>query len=417
MAGAPDEVIDGLRRALTVDRAQEPSWAGAIRLRVRLQPAGGPGTKVMPPTYAPERSGERPVYVEEERVIDDAVKDCVSLDSVASQANRVELALADEIALGNEQVPTIWVDQGAFGTHSALEFSHRAFDAWIEDAVLDGSRFGESELWPQLAGSKRQNLTALMSHSPASVLLGSWASRLKNPQGAARLARILASEVLAVGTKKGARAKGKRDVHDISAAIEVYKSEDSSERIVLDPERAAKTGKGKPELFGGKDKKDKKGKPSAAGYGAVTPSLADHGGITMEYALQIATISLPAIRECRFPNDGDRDPERDVAGRLMLAALGLRLLALEVERGYDLRSGCLLVPEEDPAFELLDRLGKPIESWPVMETNTAALLKTAKTRGAEHGLDWSKGDVHLEASTVQLELLEKSLAKPDDDGE
>jgi CRISPR-associated protein Csb1 len=412
MAGAPDEMIDGLRRALTVDRAQEPSWAGAIRLRVRLQPAGGPGTKVMPPTYAPERSGERPVYVEEERVIDDAVKDCVSLDSVASQANRVELALADEIALGNEQVPTIWVDQGVFGTHSALEFSHRAFDAWIEDAVFDGSRFGESELWSQLAGSKRQNLTALMSHSPASILLGSWASRLKNPQGAARLPRILTSEVLAVGAKEGTRAKGKRDVHDVSAAIEVYKAADSSERIALDPEQAAKTDKGKPEPFGAKDKQ---GKPSAAGYGAVTPSLADHGGITMEYALQIATISLPAIRECRFPHNGERDPERDVAGRLMLAALGVRLLALQVERGYDLRSGCLLVPEEDPGFELLDRLGKPTESWPAMDTDTGALLEAAKAFGAEHGLDWSKGDLHLMASAVQLELLEKSLARSDDD--
>lgn len=416
MAGSPDELIDQLRRAVTVDRAQDPSWAGAIRLRARLQPAGGPGTKVMPPTYASERAGGPPVYVEEKRVVDTEQKECVSLDSVASQANRAELALADEIALGNEKVPTIWVDQGEFGAHSALEFSHRAFDSWIEDAVLNGTRFGDSELWPQLAGSKRHDLTALMSHSPASILLGSWASRLKNPLGAARLARILTSEILAVGAEKGARAKGKRDVHDVSAAIEVYEaSEDSPERIVLDPEKAAKNDKGKPVLFGGRDKK---GKPSAAGYGAVTPSLADHGGITMEYALQIATISLPAIRECRFPNDGERDPERDVAGRLMLTTLGLRLLALQVERGYDLRSGCLLVPEEEPAFELLNRLGQTIKSWPVMETDTAALLETAEARGAEHGIDWSNGDIHLEASAVQLELLERSLAgSADDDGE
>jgi CRISPR-associated protein Csb1 len=415
MAGASDEVIDQLRRAVTVDRDQDPSWAGAIRLRTRLQPAGGPGTKVMPPTYAAERPGGPPVYVEEMRIVEGEQKDCVSLDSVASQANRAELALADEIALGNEQVPTIWVDQGKFGTHSALEFSHRAFDSWIEDAVLDGTRFGESELWSRLAGSKRHDLSALMSHSPASILLGSWASRLKNPQGAARLARILTSEILAVGAEKGARAKGKRDVHDVSAAIEVYEAgEDSPERIVLDSEQAAKDKKGKPVLFGGEKKK---GKPSAAGYGAVTPSLADHGGITMEYALQIATISLPAIRECRFPNDGERDPERDVAARLMLTTLGLRLLALQVERGYDLRSGCLLVPEEEPAFELLDRLGKTVKSWPVMKTDTAALLEIAKAGGAERGVDWVGGDIHLDASPAQLELLERSLVEPADDGE
>lgn len=415
MAGTPDEVIDELQRAVTVDRAQDPSWAGAIRLRVGLQPAGGPGTKVMPPTYAPGQPGDPPAYVEEKRVMDGEQKECVSLDSVASQANRAELALADEISLGNDHVPTIWVDQGKFGTHSALEFSHRAFDSWIEDAVLDGTRFGDSELWPRLANSKRNDLTGLMSHSPASILLGSWASRLKNPQGAARLPRILTSEVLAIGIKKGARAKGKRDIHDISADIEVFEaSVDSPERIVLDPEQAAKDAKGKPVKFG---TKDKRGKPSAAGYGAVTPSLADHGGITMEYGLQIATISLPAIRECRFPNDDQRDPERDVAGRLMLTALGLRLLALQVERGYDLRSGCLLIPEEEPVFELLDRLGKTVESWPVMDTDTAAVLETAKARGAEHGVDWSDGDLHLKASEVQVELLERSLAGSADDGE
>jgi CRISPR-associated protein Csb1 len=400
-----DEVISQLRRAVMTERGNDPSWAGAIRLRVRLQPAGGSGTKVMPPTYAAERSGDPPVYVEERRKIDGEEKHCISLDSVASQANRSEMALADEIALGNTRVPTIWVDQGEFGVHSALEFSHRSYDAWIEDAVFDGKRFGDTEQWAELAGSKRHSLAAPLRHSPVAILLGSWASRLKNPQGAARLARILTSEIIAVGAEKGARAKSKRDIHDVSAGITLYEAGgDSPERVVLDPEQAATTDKGKEARFAD-------GRPSSAGYGSVTPSLADHGGVTMDYALQIATISLPAIRECRFPDDGEHDAARDAAGRLMLVALGLHLLALRVERGYDLRSGCLLIPEEEPTFELVDRLGKAGATWPVMETDTEALLESAKRQGADHRLDWDDGDIRLEASEVQLELLRRSLAK------
>lgn len=400
-----DSVIDQLRRAVTADREQGPSWAGAIRMRVRLQPAGGPGTKVMPPTYAPERSGDAPVYIEETRRIAGEDKRCVSLDSVASQANRAELALADEIALENVHIPTIWVDQGEFGVHSALEFSHRSYDAWIEDAVADGKRFGDTSEWAQMASSKRHDLAALLRHSPVSILLGSWASRLKDPQGAARLARILTSEIIAVGAEKGARAKSKRDIHNVSRGITLYRAgEGSTERVVLDPAQAAKADNGKEMPFAD-------GRPSSAGYGSVTPSLSDHGGITMEHALQIATISLPAIRECRFPGAGEHDDSRDVSGRLMLATLGLRLLALQVERGYDLRSGCLLTPDADPTFELIDRLGQTVDSWSVMDTDTAALLEAAKDLGAEHGLDWASGDIRLEASAVQLELLRRSLAK------
>jgi CRISPR-associated protein Csb1 len=396
--------LDLLSRAVTTNRALEPSWAGAIRLRVRLQPAGGPGAKTMPPTYAAVEKNQPPIYIDETRVIEGEKRFCVSLDGAGSQAKRMGLALADEVALGNAHVPTIWVNQEEFGRHSAFEFSHRAFDAWVEDAVLDGERFGRTDQWARLARSKRRDLTLLLLHSPVSILLGGWAARLKSPQGAARLARILASEIIAVDAKEGRQAKGKRDIHDVSRALKAYKPADGSrERIVLDPDLAARGSDGQPVLF------EKDGRPSKAGYGAVTPTLADLGGITMDHALQIATISLPAIRECRFP-DGERDDERDTAGRMMLVTLGLRLLTLQVERGYDLRSGCLLIPEEEPEFELIDRLGKAAAAWPVMELDTAALLEAAKEQGASYGLDWEGGDIQLEAGEVQLELLRRSLA-------
>lgn len=68
--------------------------AAAIRCKTILQPAAGEGTKVFPPTH----SGG--VYATEQRRLpvkdkpgETRVVDCVLLDSVQSQANRIEDSL------------------------------------------------------------------------------------------------------------------------------------------------------------------------------------------------------------------------------------------------------------------------------------------------------------------------------------
>lgn len=63
--------------------------AAAFRCRRRLQPAGGDGDKVFPPTFAGA------VYAIEKRRVSGRAEpvQCVLLDSVQSQANRMELAL------------------------------------------------------------------------------------------------------------------------------------------------------------------------------------------------------------------------------------------------------------------------------------------------------------------------------------
>lgn len=380
--------------------------ASALRLRCRLQPAGGPGTKVMPPTYA---GGDGPVYVEEERVIDGEEVPCASLDSVASQANRMEDLLALTVAEGEIPLPTIEVDQNEFGINSALTFSHRCFDAWVEDAELDGRPFGGSELWTELATARRHRATALLERFPVGLILGCWASRTRNPQGATRIPRALTSEIVGVGVVRGARASSKLDFRNVASTIPVYEAADGG-RFTVDEERAVKE-KNKPKPF-------RKGHPSEAGYGNVTPSVQDsHGGITMRYALHIATLSLPALRECRFPSqDGGQTAARNVAGRLMLGALALRMLALQIENGYDLRSGCLLVPEEEPQVELVGRLGQTVAAWPIVDAPTRELLEAAIDTGREEGLDWSGQSLSLVASADQLELLRRSLQQPVDEG-
>ena len=77
--------------------------AAAFRCVTDHQPAGGPGDKVFPPTY------EGGKYATEERIDPETgeVKPCVLLDSVQSQANRMELALLEAHRAGKVTLPLI----------------------------------------------------------------------------------------------------------------------------------------------------------------------------------------------------------------------------------------------------------------------------------------------------------------------
>jgi CRISPR-associated protein Csb1 len=66
--------------------------AVAIRAVTKLMSAGGPGDKVFPPTYVREGKAETK-YAMELRKVDGRDVMTVLLDSVASQANRIEEAL------------------------------------------------------------------------------------------------------------------------------------------------------------------------------------------------------------------------------------------------------------------------------------------------------------------------------------
>ncbi|HCR17036.1 MAG TPA: type I-U CRISPR-associated protein Cas7, partial [Candidatus Latescibacteria bacterium] len=97
---------------LTYDILREAvaGTAAAFRCRVKLEPAGGPGTKVFPPTYAGA------VYATEKRRHPDYDEpvDCVLLDSVQSQANRMEEALQEAFDGERIKLPVIEVDFGSY---------------------------------------------------------------------------------------------------------------------------------------------------------------------------------------------------------------------------------------------------------------------------------------------------------------
>ena len=126
----------------SIEAALGEGGAAAIRSVTEYQPAGGQGDKVFPPTY------EGATYATEERILDGAIVPCVLLDAVASQANRMEVALLGDWRAGNISLPVITVDFRGHDlanpfTVTSLEAPHRIADALLRDSLLDGVSFRE----------------------------------------------------------------------------------------------------------------------------------------------------------------------------------------------------------------------------------------------------------------------------------
>ncbi|HWE26734.1 MAG TPA: type I-U CRISPR-associated protein Cas7, partial [Polyangia bacterium] len=155
----------------------------------------------------------------------------------------------------------------------------------------------------------------------------------------AKFARALISEIVGVNAIAGVKTASRIDPTGIvTKAAEVYEAIDPNERWTLDAEHA-KQQKGKPVKVGD-------GRVSEVNHSNIPPTIDQvAGGVTVDWASHSVVLSLAALRKLSF---GDGDLE----ARTVLAALGLLAVLAAESRGHDLRSRCLLVPEENKALRL-----------------------------------------------------------------
>src|SRR4051794_19637183 len=143
--------------------------AAAFRCITEYQPAGGPGDKVFPPTYEGGR------YATEDRRIDGELVPCVLLDSVQSQANRMEAALLDAWERRRLPLPVIAVDFAGIDLPkplriTSLEAPHRIADAILRDSLLDGKAFRKSLIGQRLDHVSTRQATALFELCPTALV-------------------------------------------------------------------------------------------------------------------------------------------------------------------------------------------------------------------------------------------------------
>lgn len=398
--------------------------AAAIRSITRLEPAGGPGDKVFPPTYMKEgRATTR--YATETRRIDGREVLTVLLDSVASQANRMEEALLEGWRRGELPFPVVQVDfsqvEGLedLDRITALQAPHRIADALLRDSVLGGTLFRHTEIGQAFTAARPNHATGMYRFCPTAVLFGVWDST--GPLGGlgAKFQRCLVSEIVGIDVVTGVKTASRIDCAGIERkAGPVYKHKDPAQEWTLDPEEAEKDGKGNPVLFTrkGAEGKDNKGTPAVINHGNIPPSIdAEVGGVTMSHAVQTTVLSLPALRRLRFTTDTAGKPipteQRDAAenaARVALAALGLAAIVYQRDNGYDLRSRCLLVANEPLTLEIVDRDGGEPERCNLSRDGAAKLLAAAEAQAREHGLGWDREPVTLKPAPKLAALIRKS---------
>ena len=439
----------------------------AFRCKVTLQPAAGEGTKVFPPTYAGA------VYATEKRRLPNRAEpvECVLLDSVQSQANRMEEALQQAIDEGRLQLPLIEVDftkyykdgetgdnrlRDPVGKVSSLQVPHRIADAILRDSTQDGTPFRESEIGKRINRVSARNATALFEFCPTALVFGMWDST--GPKGGlgAKFERAMVAEIVGIDAVFGVKTSSRMDPLGIQrGAGPLYRRADG--QYTLDPKQALdeikdekptgrkvlykRNSKGVDVFHDPKDVKfADQGRPSEANHGNVTPDI-DYrkdqnriildedgrpipvGGVTISHAEQTIVLSLPALRRLRFPvagGDGEgpddkarkrREIERDNAARTVLAALGLCAATLAAENGLDLRSRCLLWPTEPLKWQLLGRPGQKEEDLVLDSKDAIEILSSAVKKAKGLGLPWREEReeaVVLQPSDELVRLVVKS---------
>ena len=394
--------------------------AVAYRCVTDYQPVGGRGDKVFPPTYEGGR------YATENRV--DAktgeMRHCVLLDSVQSQANRMELALLEAHRANRVALPLLVAhfDQDELPRKfavSSLEAPHRVADALFRDSLLGGVKFRESDTGRVLDKADVRNAAGLFGLCPTALVFGLWDST--GPRGGlgAKFQRALVSEIVGYDAVAGVKTSSRIDPAAIQkGAGPVYRTEGGE--WTLSRDEAKKGASGKPVLYKPNSKgqdvvydpESKKnipdqGRPSVLNHGNVTPDVSD-GGFTISRAQQTTTLSLAVLRRLRFPLDGaaNSKQEVDLAARTALAALGLAAGTL-ARNDVDLRSRCHLFAESGSVWQLLDRPGEAPAEFAVDADAALGLLNDAIEEATEAGLPW-EGVIELSPSAELTELVRRS---------
>jgi CRISPR-associated protein Csb1 len=338
----------------------------AVRRRQRLQPVGGKGDKIFPPTYPGEGRNSPPRHVFERRHIDGKDVWCVLVDSVQSQANRLEESLLGLIREGSTHIPHVVVDFSESGLSgiskiTSLEAPHRVYDAIFRDSLLEGQPFMKCAIGERLVTASNANASALLEVSPTALLFGSWHSTGQGGAIGAKFARCLNSEIIALHVpvegsadqrsgepqNAGRRTGSRIDPLGVLRKVEIFKGENGWD--------VTEAGAGK---------NAKKVRPSEINHGNIAPSV-QALGVTCDYLEHMFVLSFAALRRLHFGS-----AERDSTGRALLAALGLLAATEQDAVGYALRSRCDLVCEAISPLELVHPDG----------TTTAIALSRSEAR-------------------------------------
>jgi len=316
----------------------------ALVIREFLVPVEGNDGVLFPATYA---ASEDKAFKGGYNI--DAFSDgknvCV-IDSVGSQANRIEPIFAEQEYAG--LIPQVVVEAGPKRVN-LLHAGHRAGDAIIRCSAL------QDELHKAFKAVQDGNAEPLAKIAPTSLLFGAWDSR----DTQAKLPRLISSTIRAF------------DVQMLTRAAQYVPATEYVENGLLDEPKDKQT----------KDAYAMRGfvhVPSSGAHGGVIAA----GGIRRDAALHLAALRLLAAGE---------DAKRTLALRRYILGLGLTAFTRSAS-GY-LRQGCNLVADPDKPREFREVYcdGRRVEATVTHEGALEYARATAKAFGIDPGRTITSG--------------------------
>lgn len=371
--------------------------AAGLRLRIRLQPMYGNGEIIFPCTVA---GGKYQISNRRIPGYDQSVVSAI-LDSVQSQANRMEDALLSDIRAGKLHLPHLETDFSAveglekeIGKITCFDAPHRIFDAILRDSVdASGVHFPLTNQGRAVIKADSKNAAAIFQVSPASLLFGSWDSTGVSGGLGEKYTRCVVSELVGINIEQAIRAGTRIDPLN----SEKNQNPDAILRATEDVMLALL-----------KKSRKKFDKPSEINHSSVPweggSEKMPHGGITCDYVQQSTTISFAALRQLHFLVGGT---DQSTYAHAVLAAIALHAAALNVERGWHLRSRCDLVLD-DGVIPEWETLGSSPTKEALSSDVTRKVLLEAIEAAKKAGLPWNDTPIKLTPSPALRELVVKS---------
>ena len=329
-----------------------------------------------------------------------------------------------------------------------------------------------------------QNAWPIYNLCPTALLFGMWGSPDKPGGLGAKFERAIVSEIVAINAEVGITVGSRLDPLGIEiTAGPLYEAKDDAAHPSWTTDKAKAKKKGATAVaYDEGGSAGKAGNPSKANHGNVTPSFRKYqkgvegedviadpsvevqyrlttsdgsvdnrqefrssrplarqggigpGGVTADHFEQSITLSLIQLRRLRLYQEGEKSAERNLAAQAVLAAMGLCASALASDNGLDLRSRCLLVPDDEPSvedencgeFTLIRGLGKKgaddrelpaRQKYALPADKAVELLNEAIVAARDIGVQWREEPVELVPSPELVELVSRSQLQESDDQE
>jgi CRISPR-associated protein Csb1 len=293
------------------DDLLKPDGPAALVLREWLMPVEGPDGVLFPATFAAGDGFPGGYNID---VDPETKKNVALIDSVGSQANRIEPIFKEEKYA--KLVPQIKVKVSDEKEVTIFDAGHRAGDALLRCSSLD------EELQAAFKEVLKGDATRLAKIAPTSLVFGVWDSR----DTQAKLPRVLASTIRAFNVRRLTRGAVYIPPVDYSA-LDVFSEEDKA-----------------------KAEGDRKSPLAQRGF-VHNPASGSHGGVIADGGIRRdATLALAAIRLLHSGNNEEQTL------KLRRYILGLALVAFTYNASGYLRQGCLLVLNPDQPRELVQVL-------------------------------------------------------------